>query len=415
MVGNNKIYISRKMVFWIFIAIFPILPEYFRLFGIPVHEYLSALIFFIAFLYGVPQRKLRYCNKWLLPLFLLSVLSYGFWGEATSFLAYILSSVISMAAIIFFVDDYNDVYRALDTIILVGFVICIFGVIEKFTQFNIFSLIENFNLGAMGTEPTIRNGVARLESSFGQPIPFGIYLFFLNCAVLYRLHIGVDGKIKIILFGLTYIFTFIEAYWTGSRMAFMSIIFIQILLIISSHLTKRLMIVAAILLLLLFDYATGRILIGFLSKYITLLSGVLNQQGGNTGDVTSSYRMLLLPTLLPYLRGHWLFGSPVVKQAGFTFRIWGHTYYSIDNGILAELLGYGIIGLIKAALPLVYGFYLSIKLIKRGHTIGRYFLCAFIAYALNWLSVYQMSEKRILFSFVALLIAIDCFSIYKKC
>lgn len=411
---RSKCISVKAFICYFFIVIYSVFPEYFRAFSLPVYVWIAIASLLIILVYGVSQERVNYWSRLFLPIFVVSVLSYGYFKEISSFLVYLMISFVSVLVIFLCLTNKKNITKALDIIVITSLFICLFSLVEKITNFNIFSLIENVDLGIMGTRPTIRDDLVRIEASFGSPITLGIYLLFANTATYLRMMDSSCSKIRRRIYFLNYLLTFLVSYFTDSRMVFFSLIILQVLFFLRLRWNKKVVIVFIFVVILLFDLINNGYIFSFVSKYFSLISDIVFSNGGEVSDITSAYRLQLMPTLMPYIKSSPIFGYGNANMQNFTFNIWGYTYYSIDNGILSEWMWHGLLGVIKMLLPIIYGIIKSIKVMKKNNLFGYCFLSIFIIYLFNLFSVAQMSDKRIMFVFLAIIMSYE-YNIRKSC
>ena len=382
-------------LFALFIAVLPIIPEYFRAAGYPVLVFLP-IIPFLAL--GLGKRKIkipRSFKKILLPLLIIAIISYGIHGELSSLLRYITTVVMTILVIVNYVKDDDDIYRAFCILAYVGIAMCLLGIVEKMTGFNIFSLIETDS--SQSARASIRRGVARVELSFGTPIVAGLYMIFINAIARILIADKRTSKNKKYPLYFLVIMTFVITYWTDSRMCMMTLILMQVLFFMRNRWSKKLVVGIIVLFILGMDFALQGFLYQFYGKYLTLISSIFTSGSGTT-DITTAYRFQLFPTLLPRIKDSLLFGYGSSYMNNYTFSIWGHTYYSIDNMFLDVLMRHGLIGLVLVLTPIIYSIVLSYRLIKEKEALGYYLLCVFIIYLLNLVSVTQLGEQKIFYT-----------------
>lgn len=394
---NNKL----NPLFASFIAILPVIPEYFRVGGYPVLVFLPIIPFFVL---GFGGRKIKIpksFKKVLLPLLLIAILSYGRHGEISSFFRYVTTVVMTVLVIGNYIKDDDDIYRSLSVLAYVGLIMCLLGIVEKITGFNIFSLIETD--ASQSAKASIRGGIARVELSFGTPIVAGLYMIFINAIARILVKDERTSKNKKYVLYFIIVMTFVITYWTDSRMCMMTIILMQVLFFMRNRWSKKVTTGIVILFILAIDFAMQGILYQFYGKYLTLIGSIFSSGSGTT-DVTAAYRFQLFPTLIPKIKDSLLFGYGSDYMNQYTFSIWSHTYYSIDNMFLDVLMRHGLAGLILVLTPIVYSIVLSYKLMRKKNMVGYHFFCLFVIYLLNLVSVTQLGEQKIFYTLFGILL-----------
>lgn len=387
---------------WIFIwyiMLLPILPEYFRVAGSPVFVFIG--IFPVLFLILKDSRKGLKLDKAyvqvIAPIFLLAVISYGAHSEFSSLARYIMFPVVSTYLIRKYVKDEEQVYDVFRIMVYVGFVMCLFGLIEKLFGYNVFSIIENVaDYGKTGTQPSYRNGVARVELSFGNPISAALYMIFINCLAftLWRKQ-GITKNVKRISLA-TYVLSFLIIILTDSRMCIITVLLMQVLFFMRERWSKRAAILIALISVIAIDFAIGGFISQYLGKYITFIADIL-QNGSNTSDTNTLYRFELIPVFLPMIRERFFFGYGNEFLNGYRFGILNGYAYSIDNMYLETFVRHGLFGFSIVIIPIIYMFSFSKKIKNTSREMSYNFTWMTIIYLINLISVAQLGEQRLFY------------------
>lgn len=397
-----KVLSVYQIIYIVFVALFPVLPDYFRLFSYPIYQYMVLLMTIVLLLRGLSKQRLYFYLKFMgIPL-ILAIISYGWYGEISTIVSYVLLPFLSSLVVFCFVDNLEMYNKSLKVIVITSIIICGMAVIEKF-GFNVFSLVENVDMGSMGTEVNYRNSTARVEQSFGQPIMFALYLLFVNVIAFSQIKYYKIKKINN-LYVIAYLLSIAISLLTDARLTLITLIILQAFYLIKSKISKKIIAIFLIFLVLFVDFIIGGYVCSIAQKYISLLVDLMGPSR-QVQDMTSLYRLQLIPTLIPYIQKHFFIGYGKVYMSDFRFSMFGYNYSSIDNFILSSMMQHGILGLIVAYMPMFYGIYFSWRSIKRENNNGKFFLLTFVLYILNLISVAQLSERRIVFIFVALLMS----------
>ena len=387
---------------WIFIwyiMLLPILPEYFRIAGSPVFVFIG--IFPVLFLILKDSRKGLKLDKAyvqvIAPILLLAIISYGAHSEFSSLARYIMFPVVSTYLIRKYVKNEEQVYDVFRILVYVGFVMCIFGLMEKLFGYNVFSIIENVaDYGKTGTQPSYRNGVARVELSFGNPISAALYMIFINCLAftLWRKQ-GVTKNVKRISLA-TYVLSFLIIILTDSRMCIITVLLMQVMFFMRERWSKRAAILIALISVISMDFAIGGFISQYLGKYITFIADIL-QNGSNTSDTNTLYRFELIPVFLPMIRERFLFGYGNEFLNGYRFGILNGYAYSIDNMYLETFVRHGLFGFSIVIIPIIYMFSFSKKIKNTSREMSYNFTWMTIIYLINLISVAQLGEQRLFY------------------
>lgn len=399
----------KNLVLYIMLVFFPILPEYFRIGGYTVYQFIIVGAFLWTCVNGIKKSKLRFYSKYILPILLLSVVVNGYYKEYSSFISILITPVMAIFVIFMLLKDEEDCDNALKFLVVVGLFMGLTGFVEFISGYNIFSLVETADLGAMGPSAYYRNGMIRIEQSFGSAITFGLYMLFVNAIAFSMISISQGKQRKRYL--LCYVITFPIVFLTGSRMPILTLVLLQVLFFMRSKMSKKVAVIIGLLFILFFDLVNGGVLYTYISKYSSL---VVQLFSGDTTDTSSSYRLALIPTLIPYIKNKFWLGYGNSFMNNFTFMYDGHSHYSIDNGYLSNLMAHGVLGLLRTLWPMLCGCVLATKMLKRKDKRGYYFLSMYIVYLMNIFSVAQMGERKICFTLVAVQMAYEYFEIKKK-
>lgn len=386
----------------IYVFLYPILPDYSQIARIPIYQYLTVAALLLVIIPKIRVQTMKYYGRYALPCLMIAVLSYGRYFEVKTFLNYILTPLIAGYIIFELSTKWNE-ETIVDILLFGAIVLSVCGLIEKITGgFNVFSLIETVDFGSSGTQINTRNGVLRIEGSFGQPISFALYLIFVNVLSYVRyIEAKRNHRIK---YGLVFLLTLLSLFFTDARMPIITYIGIMAFFLLKSRMSKRIAILISTIIVVPIDFINQGIISELLSKYLGIIADVFSLQQGST-DATVSYRLGLFAALLPQLEGHWLFGYGNVYMQRFTFSMFGFTYNSIDNSILATLMYHGIVGLILFACPLFYSVRTSFTNYKNGVVRSYYYGILFLFYIVNLVSVAQLAEKRIFYCVFAIALA----------
>ena len=397
----------KFLILSIYVLLYPILPEYFRIMGIPFYQYLTIGALLLVIIPRKRVQTLKFYSKYALPCFFLALVSYGRFFEIQTFLNYILTPLIAGYIIFELTSRWNE-NKIINLLLLGAVIISVCGIIEKVTGgYNVFSLIETVDFGSSGTQINTRNGALRIEGSFGQPISFALYLIFVN--VLSFIRYTETKRNHRLKYGLVFLLTLLNLFFTDARMPIITYIAIMAFFIMKSKMSKKVAIILSVIFILIFDFINQGLISEMLSKYMGIIADIFSSQQRDT-DATVAYRLGLFSALLPKLNGHWLFGYGNVYMQRFTFSMFGFTYTSIDNSILATLMYHGLVGLALFAYPLIISVVTSIKNYRNGISRGYYFSILLVFYIVNLFSVAQLADKRIFYCVFAVALAMA----YKK-
>ena len=399
-----------EWIFILYIILLPILPEYFRIAGSPVFVFIG--IFPVLFLILKDSRKGLKLDKayvhTMTPILLLAFISYGVHGEFSSLARYIMFPVVSTYLIRKYVKNEEQVYDVLRILVYVGFVMCLFGLMERLFGYNIFSIIENVaDYGKTGTQPSYRNGVLRVELSFGNPISAALYMIFINCLAFTLIRYSRTAKTTKKICLMTYLLSFIIILLTDSRMCTVTVLLLQVLFYMKERWNRRAAILLSVISVLALDFAVGGFITQFLGKYITLLSDIIKNTT-NTSDTNALYRFELIPIFLPMIRERFLFGYGNEFLNGYRFGILNGYAYSIDCMYIETFVRHGLFGFLTVIIPIVYMFSFSRKIKQRSNELSYNITWMSVIYLINLISVAQIGEARLFYLIWGLVFVLSC-------
>lgn len=172
--------ISRKNILWFIVVIYPLIPYYFTLFGINATNIVAILISCVIFAI-YKERILIFKKDRLFMIYLLAclcqTLSMVINGSMEA-LHYVLKIVLPFYYLTVLIQTKEDFYYVIENVVNASGVLCIFGIIEEVTHFNIFSLLNTS--GSTLNYNALRFGLLRIISFTGQAIT-SLFLPEKNC------------------------------------------------------------------------------------------------------------------------------------------------------------------------------------------------------------------------------------------
>ncbi len=417
-----------EIFFYVFVAIYPILPAYFVLLNLRVSSMVALLMFFFLLISKHLRNFKGKGRHMLAAMIIIAMVATSFFVNgivfSTQFVTALLSYIVVPLSVICFVDSREKLERCISILLTTGFVLCLLSTTELF-GFNIFSLIETVDLGAIGSGTKPRFGIMRVESSFGQAIAFAIYISFLICLTFYRLFSfqNKDQKKAMLYFGLLFVFH-VYLVLTVSRFPLLIIMIVDVLAFFFLNKRMKLVSISAVLAIVIFtlilSWALGSSLI---TSIIENIIGIFTGQdtGDNAGN-PFSYRLDLFSNYFLIIGDNYLFG--LGPQANTTYWIPGtydgffFIYSSFDNGYLLLAIYYGLVGLIGWLLFYAALLYLGTASINRGpfeKRLGYMAIGLVVITLLNMLSVANLDEVRTFIIAVSLLLAARHYDYFATC
>lgn len=276
----NKInYIS------IFLCLFPILPYYFKFFSLEMTT-LVALALFICYcvLLCIKNKPLVLCNKFdtvdfaIIAWALIRCLQYLFDGQFIGAVNVFSRSILAGFVMIRVINSKEKFLRAIDIVIYTGGVLAVFGIIESFTHFNVFSLLNNTN--AILNYNAVRFGLLRILSFSSHTIVYCVYIMFIINLAFYRITVESRENLKRTILQIIYILLFINAILTLSRSAILFLLLSQIMVMymcgFKKFLKKMLLIGLIMAIVIAWGLAVGGVLATFIKNVVAMLLAVFN-------------------------------------------------------------------------------------------------------------------------------------------
>lgn len=431
------IILKRPIVyFYLFIPLYCILPDYFRIGKFPVYTVMIiGLIFIYLYSKKFANTKINFCELFrerkYISLFIFYILiemfSYIIHYEIITMIRFVLEKVVVLMVLYSFIDSRKKFDKVIDLIIIATFILTIFGVIEYLTEFNIFSLVENYyypNL-TFGSQAYVRFGKVRVEQSFNHSIIYCVYLIFVSSLVFYKTQQQNKSNMK---YKVAMTMIVINAVLTMSRapliLFFVNLFFLLFLI----EKKKRIKIIKNITLcipfVIIFILITGigkdvimqswyMILALFDEKYRVLIS---TEFGGNSEPF--HYRLGLYSIVYNQVKDSIFYGIP--EGVSRTFSYVNPSGYiieasSVDNNYLVLLQNYGILGVVNFIVFYFGNIVFSLKRLKITNymlmsknkilNFNYIFIITMVLYLINLLSVAQMHEIRMVIVFIVLMLS----------
>ena len=413
-----KVKLSYKSLMFFLIGLYTVLPDYFKIIGQNSALMCAFLIIGIYFLFSIRDKLVL--DKKVLCFCLIYVIFAGMMhslhGEWTQTIRVILENSVLLLIINRMLRTKEDYQKLIKTII--GFAIfeALLGFVHFFTDFNVFSLLQSENLPpfSLDSATQYRNGMVRVEGSFGHAITYSIYISICACLCLYIYNAERRRKY------LGYYFICVLSVFTSiSRMPIIVFLASQMIYLIALDYKKALRVVKKVLLVAVPVTFLVAILMPEVFKIVLrivfLVADVFSSTGLSgltTYEVNSafSYRIELLRVLPDLIKEKPIFGigGANYRSSTFYFLINGSRQTSIDNEYLHHLLLYGIWGLM-GLIWWVFGSMIfdkspSKKEVKET-TLKFYKGLIIFIYSINLLSVAMMFEYKLIIVLIAIFFA----------
>ena len=401
---------NLKILIWIYLIVYPILPSYTRVLGYTVYSVLTILFFGFLFLFNTNKvktlsKKFVYLSSVIIILYSVSFIYHS---EFDRIIYEFIEVYLPIALLLFVFKFFNkeDIEYAISLLVFTSFIICIFGILEFFTSFNIFSIIENmrYENPRFGSIQDTRLGVVRVEQSFNTPLTYAIYISMTFVLTFYKYFVKKNKIYIIIMIAQT-----INVFLTMTRGV--SLIFIagicMLVFVNRKYLGIRRIFSILAFTILLMSIA----LFAFPDLWDTinkLLGSALNLVFGGHTDIDNSklMRQRYQDNAFRALRSDLviIFG---VGEYGL------RNLVSIDNEWLLEITGYGIFGFIAFCMILLVPLKCAHNGLKNSKMINdiesEFFFCCMLVmlleYYISLYTVAQMAEAKMFYVIFAIIIS----------
>lgn len=404
------------MVSTLFFALFPILPDYTRIAGRPAYVFISIFTTIVFLMNAMAKNRLFVKKDWITLIVLLYSI---FITIPVVFTAGVISGVVivfkyctPVIITLYTIRNEDGFEHVINILIKVSGFIVLMSFIELI-GFNLFSLIENTDLGTMGTNAQIRLGMYRLEGPFGHAISYGIYLTFIAALIQYKLTRNKATKRNKAVLSFLLLCIWIAEMLTLSRAPIVIFIFVQFCIFFlygTKKKIKKIVKICAISIL----FISGLLIVGVdvftkLQTIVDFFETLIANKTSNSIDFGTNsnpyeYRFALVDRVITFMKS---------TKTSFILGdyLWENSF-SVDNGYLSLLIFNGLMGLLSRLGLYLYACLLAFINIftHKGYQNIKcdfYFIAFFtlVGYLLNLASVAQMNETPILLIFISLVLS----------
>lgn len=399
-----------KDLIFILLGIYIIIPDYFTILGINSSYVLAGII---VLLYAMTHRRI-YVDKRILIyailVFFPLLISYLFHANWTGIVINFVERVVLVYILYSLIDGEEDMLGIINIVLVMAILECIIAILHFLLDFNLFSLLSNTTDSAViGANTQYRNGLPRVEGSFGHSITFAVYLSICACLALY-MHNKQMGKRYLVCYWMMVV----SLVLAGSRIPIMIFGIVQLGYLLALGWERALKIISVLAVVIMIGSISVYIFvpqlfdsIATILKMIPELFSIENLKGIFIYNDQSpfSYRFEMMRVIPAQMKGDWLMGLGK-EVSTFVFRIGEHNQKSIDNHYLYSYVVSGVFGVL-GALAWIFGIELLDKrqLPKKKKSFKYFRRMIVLVYGLNLFSVAEMSEHRLWVVFMAVSLA----------
>ena len=376
---NGRFTINLYKLFTVFVVLFPICPVYFFFQTYSVRDLLIYGFSLICVVFRLKSGFTIRTSKRIIPFLVSMVVSYSILAvvqiihaeyslAAKQIIMWILIAVICSQII----KTKEQFLSIIDTLILVGIIIGIFGIVEEFTHYNVFEIFNTYN-GALNYNAS-RLGIFRIISFTSHAITYSLYCMFLLTLTFYRI---MTSKKRIFI--IAYIIFVMNIIFTLSRSVIMITIGSQLLLLFLCGYQKfvktvlKLLFIGIVLVVIacLFSQQIRNMLVTswyvFMAIFDSSYVPILRSMGFTDNTAGIGNRFDLYGWVFQQLKPNYLLGKG--RYGNFSVNIVSSGYSTVKTSIEVEwlqtLFRYGFVGLISEVYFYIKALGTSRKGIKR--------------------------------------------------
>lgn len=406
---------TKKQVILFFVALYPILPGYFKIVNLDSGVFLAIIFCMINFSFILLEnKKISISQKLLVMLALCSMLMLIpllLHGENNRAIRIIIEYFLTPLFFINGIKRKKDIIDAINVVLYVCCALTFCGVIEFISKKSLFVFLFNGSANDFYPSLQMRGSLARIATTFGHSISFAIYLS--ACALL-AFFMYCRTKKKKYLF--IYIMILVNIIMTVARFPIIVFVIFQLIMLWNDgykNFIKTILKVSIIgVLLVVIGGIIFPKIFETLNAIMLIVGGVFSASAAaKVGDISNAnpfiYRFELFKVIPQYFKGHLLFGNG--ENIGFTFSMLNHKYYSIDNAYLEWILKYGICGFCGNIFFLFSGLPNKYRKKNKENVLC---ISLIVLYIVNLLSVAQMYEYKFFIVVISMLVAIKKQDLY---
>lgn len=387
------------------IAIFPILPYWFKIASVNVAYVICLIDCVLVFLLSGTKIPL-YSNMamtFIAQGIIIRIVQLLLAGNVKTLVFYFVTTVALLIAMLHVVNNRNRFIGIINTLVYASGFVSFWGLVEEVTHFNIFSLLNT--RGAILNYNSLRFGLLRIISFSSHAIAYCLYLTMMLCLIFYSFQFCQSRKERIVK-RMIYLMALANAILTLSRSSLLVLIASQLILLYFASGLKKFIITAikfiavAGIVIAVLSVMNSKVLNAvqmffymFLAVFNDSYSDSISAAFGNDNLRGIGNRLDLYSWVWQELNGYRVFGKGYGAEFSHRFTFMSGIYTvedvktSIEVQYLSTLYYFGIFGMISQLIA-----YLGTILLCLKDKLAK-------AY---W-------EENVSFSFVAIVALIACY------
>ena len=420
----------RSLIIFLIFAIYPIIPQYFGLGGVSVLK-MMCLGISVCYIWISRAKLVMYKNAkgvlaimgvWCVLLLCSSIIN----GDVIEFVYEMLCYYCILLVGMNCVNTRSRYLWAIDLLIAGAVIAGIIGIIESFTNFNLFQILNTMGTDLTSKQP-LRLGLHRIVSFTYQTISYASYCMFALALVFYRLTLCKSKADKTKYYVFYAIIAISEILTLSRSMLLITLMCKCVLLYVCGYkvfLKRSVIVLAAVFvvtLILSFLPKTQEAIQSFVYMLLAVFDDRYAQILGDIDGTGVGDRMDLFAWVWSEVKDKMWLGMGGSTNFSYSYLTnngiydYTRTKTSIENQYLKLLFHYGILGLL-ANVAIYIG--LLCACVKKWKfvlaawesklSINKVAFVTCLCYFISFFAVQQMEEKRMMFCFIIL---IFCYNI----
>lgn len=413
--NKGKVVVTYKFLFLMYLISFLIMPNYsgIKISSLPL---ITAQRFFLIIIYAWTffNKKIQRNfidsfkqNKFTFPIIIyliVCLITTFFTGDINAFFGPLVDQILAFYLMVYCFKNYLKLDEFLNIIKYLIYILCILGIFERITGFNIFTLLDSGMTQKLNNGSLMRDNVIRICTAFGHPLTYGLFLTIFFPFTCYDVN---RKKIYILQNPIIIILVVINIILSGSRSCIGTVFFeIFIIFILSDkkrmgNILVSIIFSALITSALIFIFYDTSFMEGILRQIFYVIDELFGtsmalQFGGNSSIKNSSTYRTLLWSIFTNENFSYFIGKGTIYKP----------YLIINNRVVESIDNFYVNMFIKYAIPgvasILYIFYTNFKnaflnLLSNKNKLNYLLILLTISYLLNLLIVDELATLKFMF------------------